>query len=182
MFVAGGGVYEYSIRLLWRRAQNSCCRQAGFVAADTGVALSAACASRSNPCSGRGKSPFLRADAGRLSRGLQAAGLAHTAGTLFALPLVDFPAGLVRVGLRWQLPGGRHADDHHLHPADPPVRARSTPCARMQGLRQWSVFVAGLLGVPKLLPEAARRASVAHSHGRHQVHVPAGCPGACICM
>lgn len=53
---------------------------------------------------------------------LQAAGLEQAAGTLFALPLVDFPAGYVRAALQWDLCRGRHADDHHLHPATPPVR------------------------------------------------------------
>jgi hypothetical protein len=51
----------------------------------------------------------------------QAAGLEHAAGTLFALPLLDFPAGFVRVGLEWELASGRKADDHHLHPAQPLV-------------------------------------------------------------
>ena len=60
---------------------------------------------------------------------LQAAGLGQAAGALHALPLVDFLAGYVRAALQWELPRGRHADDHHLHPATPPVRPGSRTCA-----------------------------------------------------
>lgn len=64
------------------------------------------------------------ADTGSLI--VQAAGLEHAAGTLLALPLVDFPAGFVRFALNWQLGSGRHADDHHLHPAEPLVHIHSS--------------------------------------------------------
>ena len=52
---------------------------------------------------------------------VQAAGLNHTPGALFALPLVDFPAGFIKAFIDWELPKGRHQDDHHLHPAVPLV-------------------------------------------------------------
>jgi hypothetical protein len=52
---------------------------------------------------------------------LQAAGLNHMPGTLFALPLIDFPAGFIKAFIDWELPKGRHQDDHYLHPAVPPV-------------------------------------------------------------
>lgn len=55
---------------------------------------------------------------------LQAAGLNHTPGTLFALPLVDFPAGFIKAFIDWELPKGRHQDDHYLHPAVPLVRLK----------------------------------------------------------
>ena len=52
---------------------------------------------------------------------MQAAGLNHTPGTLFALPLLDFPAGFIKAFIDWELPKGRHQDDHYLHPAVPLV-------------------------------------------------------------
>ena len=51
----------------------------------------------------------------------QAAGLNHTPGTLFALPLLDFPAGFIKAFIDWELPRDRHQDDHYLHPAEPLV-------------------------------------------------------------
>ena len=56
----------------------------------------------------------------------QAAGLNHTPGTLFALPLVDFPAGFIKAFIDWELPKGRHQDDHYLHPAVPLVSVLDT--------------------------------------------------------
>lgn len=58
---------------------------------------------------------------------LQAAGLKHTPGTLFALPLIDFPAGFIKAFIDWELPKGRHQDDHYLHPAIPLVSRRPSP-------------------------------------------------------
>ena len=52
---------------------------------------------------------------------MQAAGLNHTPGTLFALPLLDFPAGFIKAFIEWELPKDRHQDDHYLHPAVPLV-------------------------------------------------------------
>ena len=52
---------------------------------------------------------------------MQAAGLNHTPGTLFALPLLDFPAGFIKAFIDWELPRDRHQDDHYLHPAVPLV-------------------------------------------------------------
>ena len=57
---------------------------------------------------------------------VQAAGLNHTPGTLFALPLVDFPAGFIKAFIDWELPKGRHQDDHYLHPAVPLVSLTNT--------------------------------------------------------
>ena len=56
---------------------------------------------------------------------MQAAGLNHTPGTLFALPLLDFPAGFVKAFIDWELPRDRHQDDHYLHPAVPLVSRAS---------------------------------------------------------
>ena len=57
----------------------------------------------------------------------QAAGLNHTPGTLFALPLIDFPAGFIKAFIDWELPKGRHQDDHYLHPAIPLVSRLPSP-------------------------------------------------------
>ena len=66
---------------------------------------------------------------------VQAAGLNHTPGTLFALPLLDFPAGFIKAFIDWELPKDRHQDDHYLHPAVPLVS-----CARDLSLYTDSIF------------------------------------------
>ena len=51
---------------------------------------------------------------------LQAAGLDQPAGTMFALPLLDFPYGHYTMSANWHLPDGRNGDQHHLFPVPVP--------------------------------------------------------------
>ena len=59
----------------------------------------------------------------------QAAGLDQPAGTLLALPLLDFPCGRYILSSNWQLPNGRNGDQHHLFPLESPIdpEARQGP-------------------------------------------------------
>jgi hypothetical protein len=57
---------------------------------------------------------------------LQAAGLDQPAGTLLALPLLDFPCGQYILSSNWHLSDGRNGNQHHLFPlavpSDPEAR------------------------------------------------------------
>ena len=53
----------------------------------------------------------------------QVGGLDQAPGTLFALPMVDFPAGFFTIHVDWQLAGGGSSCMHHLFPVPVPVRA-----------------------------------------------------------
>jgi len=52
---------------------------------------------------------------------LQAAGLDQPAGTLLALPLLDFPCGQYILSSNWRLSSGRNGNQHHLFPVPVPT-------------------------------------------------------------
>ena len=52
---------------------------------------------------------------------MQAAGLDQPAGTLLALPLLDFPCGRYVLSSNWRLPSGRDGNQHHLFPIELPT-------------------------------------------------------------
>ncbi|KAK9806263.1 hypothetical protein WJX72_007766 [[Myrmecia] bisecta] len=56
-----------------------------------------------------------------------AAGTDQPAGTLFMLPLVDFPTAQLVISSTWHLPDGRSPDDHHIFPLDPPQEELQGP-------------------------------------------------------
>jgi len=60
---------------------------------------------------------------------LQAAGLDQPAGTLLALPLLDFPCGQYILSSNWHLSNGRDGNQHHLFPLAVPTdpEARQGP-------------------------------------------------------
>ena len=60
---------------------------------------------------------------------MQAAGLDQPAGTLLALPLLDFPFGQYVLSSDWHLPNGRDGNQHHLFPVPVPIgpEARQGP-------------------------------------------------------
>ena len=57
---------------------------------------------------------------------------------MYILPVCDIPHLEAVLTPHWQLPGGRHSDQHHLFPVDLPVRPRT---GRMSML-----FQPGLVG------------------------------------
>lgn len=61
-----------------------------------------------------------------LSTCTQAAGLEQPAGSMLALPLLDFPNGQYILSSNWRLPNGRDGNQHHLFPVEVP----SDPMAR----------------------------------------------------
>lgn len=52
----------------------------------------------------------------------QAGGLEQPAGSMLALPLLDFPNGQFILSSTWHLANGRDGNQHHLFPADPTAR------------------------------------------------------------
>ena len=52
---------------------------------------------------------------------IQAAGLEQPAGSMLALPLLDFPNGQYILSSEWRLSNGRDRNQHHLFPIDVPT-------------------------------------------------------------
>ena len=59
---------------------------------------------------------------------LQAAGFKQPAKAMYILPACDVPHLEAVLTPTWQLPGGRHPDQHHIFPVDLPVRLGTKPC------------------------------------------------------
>ena len=81
---------------------------------------------------------------------LQAAGLDHPAGTLYALPLLNIPASQLDLALDWDLPGGRSPDNHHLFPVGVPAEGRQGPITLVDNYKSSALHVSmqAVIGAP----------------------------------
>ena len=61
--------------------------------------------------------------------GVQAAGFRQPAKAMYILPVCDVPHLEATLTPSWQLPGGRHPDQHHVFPLELPVCHLADPHA-----------------------------------------------------
>ncbi|KAL0047867.1 hypothetical protein WJX82_001975 [Trebouxia sp. C0006] len=106
------------------------------------------------------------------AQAFKAAGLDQPAGTLLALPLLDFPCGQYILSSKWHLSNGRDGKQHHLFPlavpADP--EARQGPMLPADHFKSSAldidlqVVVGSLSTVSGTSPEGDRSLQRGHSH------------------